>query len=255
MDENRMVINFDLPNSWEDLSQKQLKFVFKILASGVSESQLMSLCLIKWSGLKVLGKSEKKDLYSMVKDKVFFQISPSDLYDVANHLSFLASPPKYPVIINRLGRHKAVSPVLQGLPLERFIFLDALWHSYMDSKNDDLVLDMVSVLYGFRPKRLKDFVKVAVIWWMSSLYSALTRFFPDLFRQSGSSDGTGSLSGDSQNYAESINTLIRALTKGDVCKEKEVMEIEVWRALTELNAQAKEYAEMQSKIKSMNNGK
>ena len=40
------------------------------------------------------------------------------------------------------------------------------------------------------------------------------------------------------------NLQIRALTKGDITKEKEIYEMDTWRALTELDAQAEEYNEL-----------
>ena len=42
-----------------------------------------------------------------------------------------------------------------------------------------------------------------------------------------------------------MNAQIRALTKGDVTKEKEILAMDCWRALTELDAQAQEYQELQ----------
>ena len=44
-----------------------------------------------------------------------------------------------------------------------------------------------------------------------------------------------------------MNAQIRALTKGDITKEKQVLAMDTWRALAELDAQAKEYEEMQRK--------
>jgi hypothetical protein len=41
-----------------------------------------------------------------------------------------------------------------------------------------------------------------------------------------------------------MDAQIRALTKGDVTKEQEILAIDTWRALTELNAQAKDYQEL-----------
>jgi uncharacterized protein YbjQ (UPF0145 family) len=43
---------------------------------------------------------------------------------------------------------------------------------------------------------------------------------------------------------EAMNAQIRALTKGDITKEKEILALDTWRALTELDAQAREYDEM-----------
>ena len=46
---------------------------------------------------------------------------------------------------------------------------------------------------------------------------------------------------------DAVNAQIRALTKGDVTKEKEVLAIDTWRALTELDALAKEYDDFNKK--------
>ena len=47
-----------------------------------------------------------------------------------------------------------------------------------------------------------------------------------------------------------MDTQIRALTKGDITKEAEVLSMDVHRALTELNAQAKDYEELKKSAKS-----
>ena len=47
---------------------------------------------------------------------------------------------------------------------------------------------------------------------------------------------------------ESMDAQIRALTKGDITKEREILSLDTWRALTELNAQAKEYKQINAQI-------
>ena len=42
--------------------------------------------------------------------------------------------------------------------------------------------------------------------------------------------------------------MIRALTKGDITKEREILALDTRRALTELDAQAREYQEFNSKF-------
>ena len=44
-----------------------------------------------------------------------------------------------------------------------------------------------------------------------------------------------------------MNAQIRALTKGDVTKEQQVLALDTLRALTELDAQAREYEELKKK--------
>lgn len=47
---------------------------------------------------------------------------------------------------------------------------------------------------------------------------------------------------------ESVNTQIRALTDGDVTKEQLVKQTDCWRALTELDAKAREAEEFRRKF-------
>ena len=54
----------------------------------------------------------------------------------------------------------------------------------------------------------------------------------------------------SKQLTEAMNTQIRALTKGDITKEQQVLQMDVHRALTELDAQAREYEELKKHAKS-----
>ena len=47
------------------------------------------------------------------------------------------------------------------------------------------------------------------------------------------------------NFIELYNVQLRALTDGDVTKEKEVLRLECWRVLTELEAKAREAEELE----------
>ena len=69
--------------------------------------------------------------------------------------------------------------------------------------------------------------------------------YSDFFQPTANADTGGNLLGSSAPSVEdAMNTQIRALTKGDVTKEAEVLALDTHRALTELNAQAREYREL-----------
>ena len=76
------------------------------------------------------------------------------------------------------------------------------------------------------------------------------RRFPDFFQPA--TANAENLLGNSPNIGkqlqESMDAQIRALTKGDITKEKEILSLDTWRALTELNAQAKEYKQINAQI-------
>ena len=48
---------------------------------------------------------------------------------------------------------------------------------------------------------------------------------------------------------QNMNNQIRALTKGDITKEQQVLAMDVHRALVELDAQAREYEELKRETK------
>jgi hypothetical protein len=85
---------------------------------------------------------------------------------------------------------------------------------------------------------------------VAALKNFLAQRFNDFFQPL--TDGSENLLGRAPNLGaqlqESMDAQIRALTKGDITKEQEILALDTWRALTELNAQAKEYKELNAKI-------
>ena len=53
--------------------------------------------------------------------------------------------------------------------------------------------------------------------------------------------------GKTVNWLEQMNAQIRALTDGDITKERTVLDADCWRALTELDAKAREAEEFRRK--------
>ena len=49
-------IDLKLPTKWEDLSDKQLRYVFALLAQGYTATEVKAYCLHRWAGLKVLHR-------------------------------------------------------------------------------------------------------------------------------------------------------------------------------------------------------
>lgn len=85
---------------------------------------------------------------------------------------------------------------------------------------------------------------------MVALKDLFARQFPEFFQSAGPAYD-GNLLGTTPSTVEaSMNAQIRALTKGDVTKESEVLALDTWRALIELNAQAREYKELNAKMQS-----
>ncbi|MCD8385534.1 MAG: hypothetical protein LUD17_01440 [Bacteroidales bacterium] len=47
-------IDFTVPQGWHELGDKQLRYVCRLLAQDYDADELRLLCLLRWSGTKVI---------------------------------------------------------------------------------------------------------------------------------------------------------------------------------------------------------
>ena len=59
MQQDKISIDLKLPTKWEDLTDKQLRYVFALLAQGFTATEVKAYCLHRWAGLKVLHRYGK----------------------------------------------------------------------------------------------------------------------------------------------------------------------------------------------------
>lgn len=247
--DSKIVIDVSIPQGWHDLTQRQLRFAFSIIGRSHSKEYLMLHCFLRWSGLKVIGRDSVSGSYLLRLGKDIFSVSPIDMQQWMKPLEWIAAPPESPVILRRIGRHAAACDELfDGVGFGTYLNVSFLYNAYASHNDDSLISRMAEILYGFRPRRMRPWIRTGILFWMYSLHKSLAAHFPTLFtRRTDSSDGTGSLAGPS--IEDSTDAMIRALTKGDVLKEKEILKIDTWRALTELEAIAKESLMIQQTLK------
>ena len=162
--------------------------------------------------------------------------------------------PTRPVRLERIGKYRALPADFQEVPFETFIICDNLYQGYLSTKDDALLDEMAAKMYDANNLKLTDAERLSVFYWFTSLKGYLAREFSHLFTPVINTNGSVDMfmPGISQYnlLKDAVNAQIRALTKGDVTKEKEVLAIDTWRALTELDALAKEYDEFNRKYPS-----
>ena len=98
------------------------------------------------------------------------------------------------------------------------------------------------------------FRSVSVFYWFASLKQYFAMLFPHFFQPMSSDNGGNLLGGSSNLFAQlrdSTNAQIRALTGGDVTKEEAIKKMDTHRALTELDAKAREAEEYRKQSKSI----
>ena len=243
-------INLVVPKSWEELTQEQLKYYYFVLTMSQSAAEVKTYCLCRWSGLEVLYPFGTG--FMCRHEGREFLLKPQQVAAAIQALDWADTLPTRPVRLERIGKYRALPADFQEVPFEIFIICDNLYQGYLSAKADQLLDDLARVLYKSAKVKPDPAERVGVFYWFASLKEMYARQFKHFFKPiSNAGDADGNMFEQTKSQYEilyeAVNSQIRALTKGDVTKEKEVLAIDTWRALTELNALAKEYDEFNSK--------
>ena len=241
-------VNLEVPKSWEELCQEQLKYYYFVLTMCQSAAEVKTYCLCRWSGLEVLYPFGMG--FMCRHEGREFLLKPQQVAAAIQSLDWTDTLPTRPVRLERIGKYRALPADFQEVPFETFIICDNLYQGYLSAKADQLLDDLARVLYQSAKVKPDPAERVGVFYWFASLKEMFARQFNHFFQPlTAQSDGNMFDQGKSQYEIiyHAVNAQIRALTKGDVTKEKEVLAIDTWRALTELNALAKEYDDFNKK--------
>jgi hypothetical protein len=241
------VFNITLPTSWGELSDTQLHMVYHLFARDLSAAEVKTLCLMKWNGLKVLSQlPDKRFLIKRGKEQVV--LSTRQIQQATSVLDYLDSFAPMPVRIARIGKYRALPADFEKVPFEEFLFVENLFQGYLNTQSEELLLQMAQVMYASDHVKPTKAHLVGIFYWMASLKQYFASLFPNFYKPV-SNNGSGNLLGSGQpdifhQLRESTNAMIRALTGGDITKESAIMKMDTWRALTELDAKAREAEEL-----------
>lgn len=230
-------INITLPTSWQELTPKQVRYVYFLLSEGYSADAVKTFCLCRWTGLEVI--EPYGDGYTIRYQKNLYHLTASKLAACLHHLAWLDTVPSVPIRLELAGR-QAPAADLAGVTFAQYMTCDNLYMGYLHTQNTELLQEMVCVLYDDETITCSNAERIAMFYWFASVKSLFGRLFPHLFTTA----STLEIGDMEKKLRDQMNAEIRALTKGDITKEEAVMNMDVHRALTELDAQAEDYEEM-----------
>lgn len=238
-------INLIVPTCWQELTPKQLRYVYFLLSEGYDPVTVKTYCLCRWSGLEII--EPYGDGYTVRFAYNLHHITASQVAALIRHLDWLEQLPTVPIRLAVIGGHKAAPYDLAGVEFQNYLYCDNLYQGYLHTQNTDLLQEMASILYDAEGLVCSPEERISIFYWFASVKAYFARKFTHFF-----TSGRTSEVGDIQaQLTEQTNSQIRALTKGDITKEKEVLTMDVWRALTELDAQAADYEDMQRQMKNV----
>lgn len=245
-----ITVNLLMPRSWDELSPRQLRHVLSLISRGRSTEEVKIWCLARWNRLRVVGR-RSDGMWLLRMGKTVFHTSALAMAEILTGLGWMGRLPSRPVRPERLQGRRALPADLGGVPFSTFIIAENLYQGWLETRDDSLLALMFGLLYPgaawlppLSPRRAWHLT--AVFYWWAGLKEMFATRWPDFFQPSGT--GTeGNLLPAPHDPEKDMNAMIRALTKGDVTKEMRILEMDTWRALEELNAQAREYREFDKK--------
>lgn len=251
-------VNFKIPKSWIELSPGQLLFVAKLFLSEFAQIRYKFLThvFLKFAKLKVLKERDGKQFYKLRGEKPF-TLTSSMMRELAGKLSYLLAEVTEIKPLRKIRRAKACNYRLYKTKFIRFLMAENFYIAFSETKEKQHLNCLVATLYN-RPGRAFDdklikrrsryyrFVgitkKYTVYLWYSGFRWYVAKECPEIF-------SSGSGSAGPVKIKEHIMGMIRGLSDGDVTKNDNVLQVDTWDALYELNAKAKHIREIKSKIK------
>lgn len=207
------------------------------------------LAFIRFSGIKVITRCHDTGQFIFKHGKTLFRAHLFSITAAMWDLDWILFPPKHPWCPKRIAGRKTPDPRLFELPFGDWLAIDNLYQGYLSTENDDLLVNIADILLPRFRFPLRKWELHVILRWIVSVKEFYAKRFPNFF--SGAAGSGESLSNKSTPSAlqleDSMNAQIRALTKGDIAKENEILSMPTLRALIELDAQAREYLELKDK--------
>ncbi len=255
-----MTLNLKIPVSWGELTQKQLRYVYEILSSDrFSMHQCKVILALRLAGVRIETRDNDGKAW-LRKGKILFQASDSELLAIAHTLDWIEKYPILPVRLEMINGRMARHPLMNGMKFGEWIIVDNLYQTYISTKDvsrckamfTHLYPDKAPVLRRFRSFRLhaRDASTISpeamsIFRWVAAFKEWLPLRYPNFYQRRDKNAVTPS----PKDIRDAMNAQIRALTKGDITKERAVLDMEIHRALTELDALALEAEKLRIQLK------
>lgn len=242
-------LSINMPKDWSELDDQQLYYVYSLIAANMSSEQIKTYCLFRFGQIKMLCRYG--DGYLVKHAKVEYLVNAEVITQAIQALNYLDDVPEKPVRISKIKRHKAHDVLLQDMDFQSYLYVENLYQGFLVTQQHSMLNEMGQMLYNSEKLILSQAEKMNVFYWWTAVKVHFSKQFPNLFRQGADEDSN--LIGDNRSLSkkmhDSMNNQIRALTKGDITKEDEILKMNLWRALTELDNLARESEELNRKFK------
>lgn len=240
-------INLTVPTSWSELSQDQLRQIYVLMVRYGSDSdvwiKLAAASVFRWNGLRLVSPHGRNWIIRV--DNQEFVMATPEFAQVCRTMEWLKDIPSEPVRLDFIDGATAMPPdPTYDLTLEQWLTCENYYQGYQYTQDAAHLRSIAAVLYRKEDICLTPSEEISIFYWWSSVKMMVSAMFPHFFRPAPVNSNEIP---DADTVRRSVDAQIRALTKGDISKEEQILSMAAIRALTELDAQAREYEDLNRK--------
>lgn len=245
-------MSFTIPKGWEELTAEQLRFVIRLLwlynSHADWQQRVQTAAFLHFCNIEVVIHTDQGWLCRERRHGTTFLLDPELLPSIMQHVEWMTKTERMTVRIEQVEGHKAVDFELQELPFGKYLEAENNFQSYLQSKKESCLVELARILYlvpdGSDAPELREEILMGAFLWFNAAKQLLGQQFPNFLKPaSGKQEDI-----TQESLIESMRAQIRLLTKGDVTKQKYILEeTDTWTALAELDALAKEAEEIKRK--------
>lgn len=234
-------IDITLPTSWEMMTPENIE-TWAHMACQLPASRAKICFLLDRLAEQGFDISQEGFVFHRFNtDNVAFIVT-DELAVALETLDFLDIPPLQALHIEKIGTYTLLSNDLQGVPFESYLIAENCFQAFLQSQEQTPLVALLNALcLDDVTGSLSPIEQYITLLWYASIKAQFGAMFPDLFKPSSSAEPP-----TAEDMRQAMDAQIRALTGGDITKEQLILSADTWRALTELNAKAREANEYKS---------
>ena len=241
------VLELHAPKDWTELTDDQFKFAMHLLGCIKEPVEIKTRLLFYLCEITVEKYLHNGVRCSMVQEGRirYFNISTEQVQWMIHEFDFVDDFDTKGRRLEYVAKCFPVDKDFHGVSFKTYINVEIIYQNFLRTKHPELLDGMFKLMYrtaaGLEPRKfvLTQAQRMNCFCWFVHVKNNFSKVFPHFFRPVNSTA--------LPDMRKVIDAQIRALTKGDIVKEELVLQQDCWRALTELDALAREAEEFERK--------
>jgi hypothetical protein len=270
-------LDLKIPETWNHLSRKQLLYVCRLYILNLTELKFKTWVFIKFTGIKALPHRiiAGRLYYFFRKYNTRFSLTPDELLWFLHSVDYLLSESKLTInhfpVFRILGkRFFGPSNNCYNISVMEFLLAEQMLEAFNRTHQLKYLRLICAILYrtqrkpynpnspdynGDRREPFNDFIfkrrerwfrllskpKLYIVYiFFVGCRNALIEKHPYLFSNT-------QVSSEPVNYAEALKQVLISLNQGDITKNREIQQTQVWEAFGQLNEMARQVKQIKKR--------